>query len=421
MSNDTVETIQPRLQKWSHQKRDGNWSIPYRLKATGWNGKRFNSVRLSQDLTTARKLLRKWEVENDNHFDWDAEEAKRKAEAQRIAAEEQKQLEAKRALENRMTVAKWLPTALEILRSERIKKGRHKGQLRRAGTFRNRKQDFAQISRILGSVYLDELSQEHLNFYVSKRKGEHSHRRAKSTGNNVADGTVRNECASFGTAIALARKIYPNIKPLNFNEAAPSAHSRSRVLNDLESKKYFDAAKATPWFYRYAYVASKTGIGLQDLALLRDSNIHEEGHYIKLRRIKTSEFQVAPLWPEVLQVINDLRAERIPGKVYELDPLVFRRDNGRSINGAAVNRAHREVCKVAGIANFQFRDFRHVAATAWARAGIAPQQACKAMGWSSPAMLKVYVDLAEKDVAAAFGLGQCQTKVKRTAPTRKKL
>ena len=44
------------------------------------------------------------------------------------------------------------------------------------------------------------------------------------------------------------------------------------------------------------------------------------------------------------------------------------------------------------------------------------------MGWSSPAMLKTYLELAEKDVAAAFGLGR---KVKRLsngrAPAKKAL
>ena len=38
------------------------------------------------------------------------------------------------------------------------------------------------------------------------------------------------------------------------------------------------------------------------------------------------------------------------------------------------------------------------------------QQGVRAIGWSSPAMLKVYVDLGERDVAAAFGLGSKLTK-----------
>jgi hypothetical protein len=66
-----------------------------------------------------------------------------------------------------------------------------------------------------------------------------------------------------------------------------------------------------------------------------------------------------------------------------------------------VSRQHhyRKVCAAAGI-EFWFRDWRHHAATTWAKAGIPVQQGVRAMGRSSPAMLKVYVDLAERDVAA---------------------
>jgi hypothetical protein len=111
-------------------------------------------------------------------------------------------------------------------------------------------------------------------------------------------------------------------------------------------------------------------------------------------------------------LINEMRAERRPGKVHDLDPLLFQRPVGRRITKSAVTssaaglrRCRDTECSIQGP--------RHHAATTWAKSGIPVQQGVRAMGWSSPAILKVYVDLAERDVAAAFGLGSKLTK-KRT-------
>jgi integrase len=92
-------------------------------------------------------------------------------------------------------------------------------------------------------------------------------------------------------------------------------------------------------------------------------------------------------------------SERRTVEVHDLDPLLFQRPDGRRITKSAVNIIHRKVRDAAGI-EFWFRDWRHHAATTWAKAGIPVQQGVRAMGRSSPAMLKVYVDLAERDVAA---------------------
>ena len=71
-----------------------------------------------------------------------------------------------------------------------------------------------------------------------------------------------------------------------------------------------------------------------------------------------------------------------------------------------VNREHRRVRQAARLPTFQFTDWHHHVVTTRAKQKIATLQAVKAMGWSSPKMLKVYLELAGGDVADAFGTGR---------------
>jgi len=58
----------------------------------------------------------------------------------------------------------------------------------------------------------------------------------------------------------------------------------------------------------------------------------------------------------------------------------------------------------AGISDFRFHDFRHVAQTNWARRKIHVDAAMLTAGHASVQMHKRYVNLKADDVAEAFGL-----------------
>src|SRR5215831_9883545 len=92
-----VVTIERHLEKISALKPNGQWNVGYYARFRSWNHRYFEK-RLSSDLPTARKLLTKYELLNDERrgsFVFPEE----------LAERERQRLEQERA--NAMTVAKF--------------------------------------------------------------------------------------------------------------------------------------------------------------------------------------------------------------------------------------------------------------------------------------------------------------------------
>jgi integrase len=130
-------------------------------------------------------------------------------------------------------------------------------------------------------------------------------------------------------------------------------------------------------------------------------------------RPKTWEEHHVPLFPEVAAVIEaqlkEQRDRKLRKAVRREDQLVFTRpdDPMAQISLAMVSHWHLTVCAATKIADFRFQDFRHCAATRWARErSLTAQQWAKAMGWSlsGGGMQQTYINLKQGDVGAAFGL-----------------
>ena len=103
-------------------------------------------------------------------------------------------------------------------------------------------------------------------------------------------------------------------------------------------------------------------------------------------------------------ILDDIRADKKSGvRIENVAGLIFTRDDGRPISKDIIQNEVEKAIKAAGVKKFVFHNYRNMALTEWARAGINVDMAMKASGHSSVQMHKIYLDLQDADVAAAFG------------------
>src|SRR5215468_5969790 len=99
-----VVTIERHLQKISRFRSNGQWTVGFFARFKTWNGRYFEK-RLSGDLQTARRLLKRYELLNDEKK-WPLIFPEELAEAERQRQEQQRA--------NAMTVAKFAAIYKEL-------------------------------------------------------------------------------------------------------------------------------------------------------------------------------------------------------------------------------------------------------------------------------------------------------------------
>jgi integrase len=148
-------------------------------------------------------------------------------------------------------------------------------------------------------------------------------------------------------------------------------------------------------------LALLTGLSLCDLIKLDDSMVNEQSGVIDLKRTKTRQPQRSPLTPEVMDLIREAREERAKCKVRPANKglLHFCMDGnhaGKPLPKSMVQARHYRACQTAKITGYRFHDHRHTCASRMARNNVPVRIACRAMGWSSASMMRVYEHLGPR-------------------------
>jgi integrase len=398
--------IERHLYKVSVRMKNGQWSVFYRARFWCWEERMFEK-RLSEHLDTARGLLRRYEILNDQRKPLILEEE--------LQAMEKKKLEEAKA--NAMTIAKFAKLYEDLPEVKGKDSADRDGELS------------AHVVRLLGGIALAEISRSDLFAYIDKRRGETLFRCGKWTKTPVKDGTIKNELSYLRHMRNLARRykddfakrgINYDVSPVSFEGVMPEPNHRRRVLKDIERVLLL---KESPlWLRRLLTVAIETCLSRGDLLRLRWGDIDEENGVIVPDggRLKTAVRQEAPLTKPVRTILAALKTEaqaRIkeahkragvkainPAIEVPDDALVFvREDDGGAITGNMISKALPKACKRARVSDFRFHDTRHMAKTNWARNGIQMEVAMLGAGHSSVQMHQAYVHLQASDVGQAFG------------------
>ena len=176
---------------------------------------------------------------------------------------------------------------------------------------------------------------------------------------------------------------------------------RIRPITPLERTKYLETIKSTPklsWLYPVVEFARTMPIRPQDMCSLSINDISEIHGQIKYAPKKTSgRSSVKFAYPAILPHMKEFILSRVKDSEC---PFVFFR-TGYTKNGEdpgkhypmtyeALNYAHDTICKITGIKNLQFYDWRHDAVNFLISAGFDDTTIMKFAGWSSTAMIRRY-------------------------------
>jgi hypothetical protein len=161
----------------------GNGPFYFQARFKSWDGKPFEK-RLSDHVSTARKLLREYEVLNDEKKTSCARGERLIAEAKR--AEEEKA--------NAMTIAKFVPLYYDLPETKKKRSADRDEEL------------LSHVVRIMGDILLADISRQDLFNYIDKRRDETLFRCGEWTKVRVKDGTIRNELAILRRLLNLARQ-----------------------------------------------------------------------------------------------------------------------------------------------------------------------------------------------------------------------
>src|SRR5258705_842667 len=288
--------IERHLYRVEHQGNDGQWSIYYQARFKTWDGKPFEK-RLSDHLSTARKLLRDYEVLNDEKKPLVLERERLMAEARRAEEERAKA----------MTVAKFAPLYYELPETKAKRSADRDEQL------------LGHVVRIMGDKLLAEISRSDLFAYIDKRRGEKLFRCGKWTDIPVKDGTIRNELAILRRMLNLARRyqediaktkgVHYEVSAVSFEGVMPKANNRERVLKQTERHRLL--RESPLWLRRLFIVALETCLSLGDLLRLTWDDIDYGNGVIVPNggRLKTEVRQAAPLPAAVRKILADLKRE----------------------------------------------------------------------------------------------------------------
>jgi integrase len=176
---------------------------------------------------------------------------------------------------------------------------------------------------------------------------------------------------------------------------------RIRPISPSERSKYFDAIKSTSklaWFYPVAEFARTMPIRPQDMCDLSTGDISEIHGQIKYSPKKTAgRSSVKFAYPAILPHMKEYMITRV--KDTECPFVFFRTGYSKNreipsehfkMTYEALNYAHDTICKIAGIENLQFYDWRHDAVNFLISAGFDDSTIMKFAGWSSTAMIRRY-------------------------------
>ena len=213
----------------------------------------------------------------------------------------------------------------------------------------------------------------------------------KIEGKKIKGATVNREVSCLLAALNLAAD--PSV---GLCEAPPRVKkeremARAKTITDAQYKALLDCSER--WLQRIIIAANESAIDRGVLLRLTWDYVHDG--LIALDRDKTGVEQRVGISPALSEVLNELRAEY--RKIPNTGKLVFTRA-GKAIPKATLRHAFDKAVSDAKVEGFQLRDFRHVARTRWADAGLPFEVAEKGIGHKIRGVSGVYINLSNTQI-----------------------
>jgi integrase len=223
-----------------------------------------------------------------------------------------------------------------------------------------------------------------------KASGE---RRFKPRGETaLAPATVNRYLTSLGIVYRWARRrrLLPRgfVAPTRGIERNPVNNTRVRFLDEGERARLLAVCRTAPWsrLYLLVLMAICTGARRGELLALQWRDVDLERRQAYVRTSKNGEARMLVLVAPLVAEIERIRSRRP-------DDFVFASDKrpGRAMR---VERAFREACAAARIADFRFHDLRHCCASYLAQQGASLLEIAETLGHRQLAMVKRYAHLS---------------------------
>ena len=362
MNGKKFEQIEKHLYRRQYQTSDGNWSTVFYAVFKCWDGKR-RWFPIGDNLKAAREGLTLRLAENMKRHDFNGE----------------KQAQQKAKIKP-MTVGEWLDKYLELV------KGMPSSVTKKA--------QCAHLKRLLGHLPLSEVSKVKIMEYKNRRGSECLVRHGeKIEGTKIQGATVNREVSCFMAALNLAADEGLCEAPPRVKKEREVA--RARIITDAEYKSLLDCSPR--WLQRIIIAANETAMDRGVLLRLTWDCVRDG--LIAIDRDKTGAEQRVGISPALNEVLNELRAEY--RKIPNTGKQVFTR-SGKAIPKATLRHAFDKAVNDAKVEGFQLRDFRHVARTRWADAGLSFEVAEMGMGHKIRGVAGRYINLMDGHIRQAF-------------------
>ena len=362
MSEKKFEQVEKLLYRRQYRMSDGNWSTVFYAVFKCWDGKR-RWFPVGDNLKAAREGLTLRLADNMKRHDFDA----------------QKQAQQKAKIKP-MTVGQWLDKYLELVKA--------------MPSYSTKKAQCAHLKRLLGPLPLSEVSKVRIMEYKNLRGAECLVRHGeKIEGTKIQGATVNREVSCLMAALNLAADEELCEAPPRVKKEREVA--RARIITDAEYKSLLDCSAR--WLQRVIIAANETAMDRGVLLRLTWDCVRDG--LIAIDRDKTGVEQRVGISPALNEVLNELRAEY--RKIPNTGKRVFTRA-GKAIPKATLRHAFDKAVSDAKVEGFQLRDFRHVARTRWADAGLPFEVAEKGMGHKIRGVAGRYINLSDTQIKEAF-------------------
>jgi len=350
------------LYRRQYQTSGGDWSTVYYAVFKCWDKKR-RWFPVGDNLKAAREGLTLRLADNMKRHDFDAQKQARQT-----------------AKIKPMTVGEWLDKYLELVKA--------------MPSYVNKKAQCAHLKRLLGHLPLSEVSKVKIMEYKNRRGSECLVRHGeKIEGTKIKGATVNREVSCLMAALNLAADDGLCEEPPRVKKEREV--SRAKTITDAQYKALLDCSPR--WLQRIIIAANESAIDRGVLLRLTWDCVHDG--LIAIERDKTGVEQRVGISPALNEVLNELRAEY--RKIPNTGKRVFTR-SGKAIPKATLRHAFNKAVSDAKVEGFQLRDFRHVARTRWADAGLPFEVAEKGMGHKIRGVSGVYINLSDMQIKEAF-------------------
>jgi integrase len=294
-----------------------------------------------------------------------------------------------------MTVERW--SEIYLAKDEVVKLHSH-----------SRDQDFGKhVNRFFGKLLLTQVKREHLFQYRDQRLKEFIIRNNKPSQKRVSRGEVTNELAFLRKMLKAAAVDEISVSIPSFSDKSSKKTERlmwrhpgrDRILEPEEESKLIEFYP--PWLVRMATFAQETALNQGDTMELKRSMIDRKRRLVMLPdgRNKTGQQQTPFLSDVALKILDEIEADKRSGKIVaSIEGYVFTRDDGAKLNKDMVTGAVKRARNKAGVGDFRYHDYRHMAQTAWAVKNVPGPIARKMAGLSSAQMLQRYQNIKPRHV-----------------------